>query len=164
MKVIKPPNQLYLVDGKTVFLAGSIEQGKATDWQATITKSLSKLDITVLNPRRDDWDPTWDQSDDNPEFVAQVNWEMDGMNGADWIAMYFDPKTKSPITLLELGLHAARKYDRCDPSKKMIVCCPKGYWRKGNVNIVCKRYNIPMVNSLRALTAGIKEKYNERNK
>jgi len=51
--------------------------------------------------------------------------------------MYFDPNTKSPISLLELGLHAN--------SGKMIVCCPKGFWRKGNVDIVCERYDVPVV-------------------
>jgi hypothetical protein len=54
--------------------------------------------------------------------------------------MYFHPETKAPISLLELGLHAA--------SGKIIVVCPDGFWRKGNVEIVCTRYNIPMFNSL----------------
>ena len=48
--------------------------------------------------------------------------------------MYFSPETKSPITLLELGLFA---------EKNIIVCCPSGFWRKGNVDIVCTRYGIP---------------------
>ena len=50
--------------------------------------------------------------------------------------MYLAPETKSPISLLELGLHAA--------GGKMIVVCPEGFWRKGNVEIVCSRHNIPM--------------------
>jgi hypothetical protein len=54
--------------------------------------------------------------------------------------MYFDPNTTSPISLLELGLHAK--------SKKMIVCCPEGFWRKGNVDIVCKTYNVHQVDTL----------------
>ena len=57
--------------------------------------------------------------------------------------MYFDPNTKSPISLLELGLFAQ--------SKKLIVCCPEGFWRKGNVDIVCDRYNIPNYDSLEKL-------------
>jgi len=62
---------------------------------------------------------------------------------ADIIAMYFCPETKSPITLLELGLFAHMK--------KMIVCCPDGYWRKGNVDIVCNRYGIEQINNLDGL-------------
>ena len=62
------------------------------------------------------------------------------MEDATHIVMYFDPTTKSPISLLELGLHAS--------SGKLTVCCPEGFWRKGNVDIVCKRYGVPMVKSL----------------
>ena len=50
--------------------------------------------------------------------------------------LYFDPKTKSPITLLEMGLHAT--------DERVVVCCPEGFFRKGNVDIVCKRYDIKM--------------------
>ena len=35
---------------------------------------------------------------------------------------------RAPITLLELGLFAR--------SGKLIVCCPDGYWRKGNIEVV----------------------------
>lgn len=54
--------------------------------------------------------------------------------------MYLDPNTKSPISLLELGLHAN--------SKKLWVVCPDGFWRKGNVEVVCSLYDIPLFNSL----------------
>ena len=52
---------------------------------------------------------------------------------------------QSPITLLELGLFAQ--------TKKLIVCCPDGFWRRGNVQVVCARYNVPLVDSLEALIA-----------
>jgi hypothetical protein len=52
-----------------------------------------------------------------------------------------------------LGIVAAM-----DPSKA-IVCCPEGYWRKGNVDVICQRYGITQVESLydlaRALVAAI---------
>ena len=54
--------------------------------------------------------------------------------------MYLDPKTKSPISLMELGLQAG--------SKKLLVVCPDGFWRKGNVEVVCSIYDIPLFNSL----------------
>jgi hypothetical protein len=31
---------------------------------------------------------------------------------------------------------------------KMHVVCPPGFWRKGNVDIVCLRYDIPFYTSL----------------
>lgn len=123
-----------------VFLAGSIEMGKAENWQAKIEKALSDLPIVILNPRRDDWDSSWKQSITNPKFQEQVEWELLAMDTATIIPMYFDPNTKSPITLLELGLHAK--------DKKLIVCCPNGFWRKGNVDIVCKRYKVVMARDI----------------
>ena len=114
--------------------------GVAEDWQTKFTKALEGKNVLVLNPRRDSWDPTWEQSISNPKFTQQVNWEMDALDFANTIVMYFDPNTKSPISLLELGLHA--------DSGKLMVCCPDGFWRKGNVEVVCSRFGIPMFESL----------------
>jgi hypothetical protein len=33
-------------------------------------------------------------------------------------------------------------------SGKLLVCCPEGFWRKGNVEIVCARYGVPLVGEL----------------
>lgn len=54
--------------------------------------------------------------------------------------MFFDPGTKAPISLLELGLYAG--------SGRLVVCCPEGYWRRGNVQIVCARFGIPVLETL----------------
>ena len=59
------------------------------------------------------------------------------------IIMYFSPETKSPISLLELGLYAN--------SGKILVCCPEGFWRKGNVDIVCEKFSIPNFDNLENL-------------
>jgi hypothetical protein len=157
LKIIKPPNTLPVpgkdnIVSRSLFLAGSIEQGGAIDWQKQIENICleKKLSITIYNPRRDAWDSSWIQSIDNPQFAEQVNWEMDALNMSEKIFMYFDPKTKSPISLLELGLHAS--------SNKLVVVCPDGFWRKGNVDIVCKRYNIPLYTDL---TKGILEVLDE---
>ena len=89
-----------------------------------------------MNPRRDYWDSSWPQTFENANFSQQVNWELNALDKADVIIMYFSPGSQSPISLLELGLYAN--------SNKMIVCCPEGFWRKGNVDIVCDKYNIPL--------------------
>lgn len=140
---IKAPGDYSAHLGKSsVFLAGSIEMGKAEDWQEKVVAGLQGLDVLVLNPRRTGWDASWKQSIDNPHFRQQVEWELDALDVADCILVYFCPDTKSPITQLELGLHAAR-----DP-QKMIVCCPEGFWRKGNVDIVCARYGVRQAKTL----------------
>tara|TARA_Y100000034_G_scaffold135487_1_gene207592 strand:- start:816 stop:1313 length:498 start_codon:yes stop_codon:yes gene_type:complete len=123
-----------------VFLAGSIEMGVAEDWQTQVSNAIlakEGLDrVLVLNPRRDDWDSSWEQTIDNPNFKEQVEWELDGLEEAYCIPMYFDPDTKSPITLLEFGMFS--------DSGSLIVCCPKGFWRRGNIEIVCAREDIPL--------------------
>jgi len=142
MRLIKAPQKLEF-KGKSIFLAGSIEMGKAENWQDKITRLLDKENITILNPRRDDWDSSWVQSIGNDKFREQVEWELEAMEKANMIVVYFDPKTTSPITLLELGLFSR--------TGKLIVCCQEGFWRKGNVDIVCKKYNIKQVENLSEL-------------
>lgn len=151
-KVIKAPGSLDKVgtnDVPAVFLAGSIEMGKAEDWQTKLTKALEDIDCIILNPRRDDWDSSWEQSIDHPEFKEQVTWELDALSAADTIALYFDPKTQSPISLLELGIYAK--------TKKLVVFCPEGFFRKGNVDIVCERFKIPSVDSWEGFVDKVRE-------
>lgn len=133
-----------------VFMAGSIEMGAAEPWQERVVSGLKDLDIVLLNPRRTDWDSTWEQRAHNVNFSEQVNWELDALEAARWVIFYFDPNTKSPITLMELGLMAR-------PNARVLVCCPDGFWRKGNVEIVCQRNNIEMVDSIDELVEAIAE-------
>jgi len=142
MNLITAPEPLN-IKGKSVFLAGSIEQDKASQWQNEVIELLKNENISILNPRRKKWNASWKQEISNPHFKEQVDWELNALEKADWIVFYFDPKTKSPVTLLELGLFAK--------SKKIIICCPDGYWRKGNVDIVCQKYNIPTAKNIKQL-------------
>jgi hypothetical protein len=137
-RVIKPPAPL-LFDGSrpSVFLAGSIEMGLAENWQAQVELLLADLNIVILNPRRDEWDASWAQSINNPLFREQVEWELAGLERAAIVAMYFAPKTKAPVTLLELGL--------CARTDRLVVCCPEGFWRRGNIEVVCQRFDVPLL-------------------
>ena len=136
MRVLKSPSPHASVAAPKVFLAGSIEMGAAEDWQTALTAALGDLDLAVLNPRRDDWDSSWRPSIDEPRFRTQVEWELDGLAAADLVAMWFAPDTRAPITLLELGLTAR--------SGTLVVGCPSGYWRRGNVEVVCARFGVPL--------------------
>ena len=137
---------------KIVFLAGSIEQGRAENWQADLGNKLTPHGIIVLNPRREQWDATWEQSIHNPLFKEQVDWELAGLEQADVCLFYFSPGTYSPITLLELGL--------CAASQKCIVCCPTGFWRKGNVDIICEKYALQQTETLEGLYAATLSYFN----
>lgn len=142
MKLFGPPAPVpHTLDWK-VCLAGSIEMGAAVNWQDRVVDALMKVEnLAIFNPRRPDWDASWVQSIENQKFREQVEWELKALEEADLIAMHFEPETKSPITLLELGLYAR-------DHRQMVVHCPEGYWRKGNVDIVCKRYNVKMVKTM----------------
>lgn len=90
---------------------------------------------------------SWEESITNPLFREQVEWELNALEEADMIVVYFDPKGKAPITLMELGLHK---------DDKIIVCCPDGYHKKGNVDVVCHKYNIKQVDDIDGLVKEIK--------
>lgn len=143
-KVTTPPTPLPERNYPPIlFLAGSIEQDSAARWQDRVVEALSDLNVQILNPRREEWDSSWEQIPTNSHFRGQVEWELDGLDKADIIIVYFDPNTKSPITLLELGLFA--------DTDRLRVCCPEGFWRRGNVQIVCERKNILMFETLESL-------------
>ena len=136
---IEAPNE-YSTEGLRIFLAGSIEQDTAKAWQKRVVSMFKDYMVTILNPRRDAWNASWKNIASNKQFRQQVEWELDALEAADVIIMYFDPATKSPISLLELGLFA--------DTDKLHVICPPGFWRKGNVDIVCERKGIKQFSSL----------------
>lgn len=133
--VIYAPQPYNINSNISIFLAGSIEMGAADNWQDKVISKFSDIEyIDFLNPRRTDWDSSWLQSIVNPYFNEQVNWELDKLELADYIFMYLQPGTISPISLLELGMFVQ--------DKTMIVVCPEGFYRKGNVDIVCDRARV----------------------
>jgi hypothetical protein len=135
-----------------IFLAGSIDMGKAENWQQRLERELEDYDVIICNPRRDDWDSTWVQSINNPQFNEQVTWELENIESADLIVFYFDPAGQAPITLMELGLVAGL-------GLSAIVCCPDGYWRKGNVEMICDRWGITLYSNIDDLIASFKEEF-----
>lgn len=151
-KVVTPPTVVTpstnLVD---VFMAGSIEMGVAVDWQTHVGNVLSAMPEVghVYNPRRADFDSTQEQKISNDYFYGQVNWEADGFEKSPVVFFYFDPDTQSPITLLELGFILGRNKLVNDSfpvmkglNQSIVVYCPNGFWRQGNVEIMCYRNGV----------------------
>lgn len=136
--IIKAPNSINDTGKVKIFLAGAIDMGRADFWQTEVGNFLDKKfqdSIVVYDPRRPDWDDTWVQSIDDSNFNEQVNWELEHIDKSDIQVVYFTKDSKAPITFLELG-HMSRN------PHKQIVYCPDGFYRKGNVDIFCKRYGI----------------------
>ncbi len=150
MLEVKAPNAYAGYDLPKLFLAGSIEMGKARDWQKEAAEALSDLDAVLLNPRRDDFDPDAEQSIENDYFREQVEWELRALEDADAVLLYLASGTKSPISLLELGLFAR--------TGKLVACCPEGFWRKGNVDIVCARYGVTQANTIEEAVERVRER------
>lgn len=152
MHLVKAPNEVRTLTPPRhkIFLAGSIEMGKAEKWQQKVAAALQDIpNIIVYDPRRDDWDSSWVQ-DPTPgtKFNEQVTWELAKIDESDIIAFYFDPNTQSPITLMELGVCLAMR-------KKMIVCCPDGYFRKGNVVITCRKFGVNVIGEFDAFLSEV---------
>jgi hypothetical protein len=129
----------------SIFLAGTIDMGNSVDWQETtidLINSFRPARYNIFNPRRKDWDSSWEQSYENPYFYQQVSWELNAIDEADYVLVYFASDSQSPITLLELGILTARP-------EKVSVVCEDGFWRNGNVEIVCDLYSIQMYPSIK---------------
>ena len=150
-EVIKPLNQTKSKK-VSIFLAGSIDMGAASFWQDRVIADLVEYDITIYNPRRDDWDSTWKQDPvPGTPFYDQVNWELEQLETSDIIVYYFADFSRSPITLLEFGLYAK------NPRKPVIVYCNNNFYRYGNVQITASRYDIPVYTTYSDFINAIKE-------
>jgi hypothetical protein len=144
--IVKAPGK-YTKNKFTIFLAGAIDMGQAEDWQTRVTKGLEDLDTLILNPRRDDWDSSWKQEKTDPQFSEQVNWEQDGIEASDLILVVFTKDSKAPITFLELGMNI---------KNNILVFCPTGFYRKGNVDICCERNGVPVYEDLDELIKDVR--------
>lgn len=124
--------QVIYPDSKTVFLARTIDNGDSFNWQEGIINRCQDLDIVFYNPRRKEWPSVTVTS----QIEYQIKWEQKHLDNADLIIMCLLDNSRSPISLLELGLYAQ--------SGKIIVFCNPEFYRYDNVRLTCKKYNIPL--------------------
>ena len=129
------------LNAKSVFLAGTIDNGNSLNWQDKVIIELINLGVSceVFNPRREHWNPNPTKED----METQIKWEQDHLDSADVIAMVLLDDSKSPISLLEMGLYAK--------SKKLIVFCTPKFYRFDNIRLTCEKYHIPLVQDLHPL-------------
>lgn len=137
---LKPREVLPVKDDGSftkIFLAGTIDMGNSVDWQSQLKEYFSGKDgrYILFNPRRGSWNGGADG-----EMEYQVNWELEHLEQSDIIIMNILGSSKSPITLLEMGLHAR--------SGKLYVACEPSFYRYDNVRITCDYYGVPLFDSL----------------
>jgi hypothetical protein len=151
-QVIFAPSQEPSRGLHSIFLAGTTSKVDTSDWREVLSTSLATYPLTIYNPYRPDWDSTWREDIDFLPFREQVQWELDKQAKADVVVVYFHPETQAPISLLELGLSAPIP-------GKVIVVCPSGFWKRGNVQIVCERFGIGILDSIDELQMWIVKKF-----
>ncbi len=135
--ILKAPNRLKSYDdlGITFFLAGTIDNGESLDWQKEISDYSNEIGVNVFNPRRSNWD----KDAGSKEIVRQIDWELEHLEKADIIVMNILEDSKSPISLMEIGLFAR--------TRKLMVFCPEEFYRYDNVRKVCEKYGVKLYNT-----------------
>lgn len=121
----------------SIFLGGTIESGTSDDWQKKLSERLKEIwppdmDINVFNPRR----TIWDQNSSVIDRINQIKWEHYHLDRSEIIVMNILEDSKSPISLMEIGMYA--------DSGNLLVFCPKSFYRYENVLCVCQKYDIPL--------------------
>lgn len=102
----------------TVFLAGGITD--VWNWQ-TRAAALLPDGVVAFNPRRASW-PIGDPA----ASAGQIGWEFEHLAAADVVLVWFSWETVHPITLYELGFHAAA-------GRRLVVGCHPDYPRRTDV-------------------------------
>lgn len=137
--IVTAPNPIkYKLFDKILFLAGTIDNGEAENWQDKVAKRLEPKFNVVLNPRRKAWDKNADQT----ELRQQINWELDGINLASHVLFNFLPDSKSPVTMLELGMVLAAG------DQTTIIVCPDKFYRSTNIKVTAAYFNAPVYQTL----------------
>lgn len=122
MKVIECPSVYWQADNDvSLFIGGGISN--CPDWQREfITRFKDVPDsLTLINPRRSHFD-----INNTAESEFQIEWEHHHLANADAVVFWFPYQTLCPITLYELGVHAAL-------DKHLFVGCHPAYARKFDV-------------------------------
>ncbi len=130
----------------TLFLAGSIEMGKAIDWQQRVIDELKDVAGVIYNPRRKDWNPSW--APGSPDLRSQIQWELEQLEQADTIFFYFQGDTLSPVSMAELGMTCTLYDIFSEQGLQVVVTCDMHFWRRTNVEVMCDRYGIRVYDTL----------------
>ena len=103
------------------------------DWQSKFTTKLEDLRVDVFCPR-------YPSSHTVPAPDGLFEWEIDHMSIANVIAFNFISNEDCSSALIALGMYA-----RTD---RIIVCCDDEFYKKGDIDALCDREDIPQVDSL----------------
>ena len=140
--MIRPPigDRMDMPEAFRIFFVGSIDNGNAEEWQDKLFKDLvecptglvpinKERDIICFNPRREDWKQL-----DQDNLEKQIKWELNFIDHADLVVVYFADTSYAPITFLELGTLLANR-------KNVIIYCSEEFYRYDNVRVTAEHYD-----------------------
>lgn len=140
--VITPSEHIPLTN---IFIAGTIDMGNSPDWQKDVIEYLDCPEVQLANPRRV-------IGPQNPEEIEfQILWELNQIKKADAVFMNFVPGSKSPITLLELGICLMK------PELILVVVCPPTYSRYQNVKLTVEEFKRSNVRFAESVHGGLED-------
>lgn len=118
MEVQAPQYAVWPTSLPSVFVGGTIDNGKARNWQRDLVSSLRDRcpSVVCLNPRRDEWD--------GGDGARQVAWEMYMQRRSDYKVYWFEPKYLSPVTLAGVAMFG---------DKRTVVGCSADYAYRENL-------------------------------
>lgn len=125
-----------------IFLAGAIDMGAAVDWQAYVIEQLRDKHCTLFNPRR--------ATPFTPEMLdEQILWELDALEAADVVFMWFPRDSKAPVAMFESGLYLQ--------SGKLLLGAEDGFYRRRNLELTAQYFNRRIYDSLDEMIATLSE-------
>ena len=125
--IVAPSNEKPVYP--TVFLGGGITN--CPDWQKEVCEFLEEDNITLLNPRREEFD-----INDKTATHQQIDWEFKRLERCDVFTMFFcKGDSLQPICMYELGRNIVRMQNRFPTTwnRRIIITIEPGYKRADDV-------------------------------
>ncbi len=118
----------------SIFLAGSMAIGDRMNWRTRAINTFEK--------RYHLFDPTNVHHADlnDSEMSKHIKWEWEALKHSDAILFNFNAESKSPISLLELGMYIR--------SEKIVVVCPKEFYQSHYIETLCSEEQVPLFQSI----------------
>ena len=150
---IQPPYTNLSMRSMSHFMGGGISN--CPEWQRDLAYELADLNITLLNPRRENFD-----IHDPFQKEDQVAWEFNSIEAANSVSLWFCKETLNPIVLLELGRMLEKK------DKPLFVGADPDYQRIEDVLLQLKhgRPEVEMTYSIPDLARNIRNWYGSLNR
>ncbi len=134
----------------SVFIAGGIGVGlnNVADWQQQmIHELLADVDVTALNPRRENF-----PADDPNALLEQIKWEHHALRAAQSVLFWLPAGYSCPITVYELGVWSMR-------AKPIFVGIDPDYPNRDSLvaQLAVARPNLKVVTNLKDLAQEVRE-------